>query len=201
MATLSALSTFGLSFRNRHHPGSANVGSNQVSAEYDLSASSWASMNESISDRSFSTNVRRASRKILCDSEGSRSSSRRNASSLHCKTAELSLARTEADRGMPHSTANSPRMLPGFVWVRTKSFSIPLDKNLEFAGQHEQDKSRVVAFFQQNATRRVLFDFTGVEQTLGSVDRKSLKQRKAGNQFSILFAHRFSLWSAWPAKR
>src|SRR5882672_1299599 len=147
-------------------------------------------MNESISDRSFSTSVRRASRKILCDSEGSRSSSRRNASSLHCKTVELSLARTEADRGMPHSTANSPRMLPGFVWVRTKSFSSRSTKTSSLP-VNTSTTSRVVAFFQQNATRRVLFDFTGVEQTLGSVDRKSLKQRKAGNQFSILFAHSF----------
>src|SRR5438445_1958997 len=81
--------------------------------------------------------VRSASRKIRCDNDGSRSNIVRNASSLHLSTTELSFASTDADRGIPHKTANSPRTVPGFASVKikcsssrsTKTSSVPVNTN------------------------------------------------------------------------
>lgn len=78
-------------------------------------------ISESISERSFSIRVRSDSRNIRCEKKASRRSRLRKAAALHCRAADFSLARTEADRGMPHSTANSPKIVPGPASVSTRS--------------------------------------------------------------------------------
>src|SRR5207245_6008595 len=70
-------------------------------------------VSELINDCSFSIKVRSDSRNIRSDRKTSLRSSLRKSVALHFRTADLSLARTEADRGMPHSKANSPSTVRG----------------------------------------------------------------------------------------
>src|SRR5204863_8372198 len=75
----------------------------------------WALTSESTSSRSFSTKVRSVSRKMRWASERSRNNKVCSDSSLHFRIVESSFARADAERGIPHKSANSPRIVPGLA--------------------------------------------------------------------------------------
>ena len=99
---------------------SPNVGQHNLMVGYSgtpnislITVTGRGKASDSTSSCSFSTSVRKVSRKMRCASERSRSNSVRNVSSLHSSTVVASLARAEAARGMPQSNASSPSTVPG----------------------------------------------------------------------------------------
>src|ERR1051325_9257536 len=156
-------------------------------------------VSESTSSRSLSTSVRKVWRKIRCANERSRRSRVCSVSSLHSSTVEFSLARADAERGMPHSNESSPRIVPAVASVSTKSLPLRSTKTSIWPARISAANSAGSPSFNKRSPAASCFTSPASSNRLAPFMVNPSNSGKVVINSAYCSLIIFAAW--WPAKR